>query len=153
MQPEIQNKFRLEGIEPPCTRMSGKGQCLFHIPRKRACEGSSGDGTHWIGTPNRCPSETAGELTIPAYTVPESCRNLDWKTLLDTGGACRPCDSLHKCLLIRRLNTSAPQTVTELSSGTSRVLRSPCVKNDFHKQGMDPRPLRDRETTASLADA
>ena len=39
------------------------------------------------------------------------------------------------------------------ASGTSRVLHSPFVNNDFHKQGMDSRQLRDRETTASLADA
>ena len=39
------------------------------------------------------------------------------------------------------------------ASDTSRVLRSPFVKNDFHKQGMGSRPLRDEETTASLADA
>ena len=70
---------------------------------------------------------------------------------------------LHNCLSIRRLNTSAPHTVTALSalqaprtcsvhncaSGTSRMLRPPFVNNDFHEQGMDFRPLRDKKKTAA----
>ena len=68
----------------------------------------------------------------------------------------------HNCLSIRKLNTSAPHTVTALSalraprmcsvhncapsaSGTSRMLRPPFVNNDFHEQGMDFRPLRDKK--------
>ena len=76
---------------------------------------------------------------------------------------------LHNCLLICRLNTSAPQTGTALTalqtprkcyvhncapsaSGTSQVLRSPFVNNSFHEQGTGSRPLRDKRTTAALAD-
>ena len=75
---------------------------------------------------------------------------------------------LNRCLSTHRLNTSAPQTVTALSalqaprkcsvhncapsaSDTLRVSRSPPANNNFHEQGMDSRPLRDRRTTAALA--
>ena len=58
------------------------------------------------------------------------------RTALSALQAPRKC-SVHNC---------APS-----ASDTSRVFRSLSVNNNFHEQGMDSRPLRDKRTTAALA--
>ena len=100
------------------------------------------------GSTNNCRGHTCSKRHVSARVIFSLCLNI--------------------CLSTHRLNTSAPQTVTALSalqaprkcsahncapcaSDTSRVSRSPSVNNNFHEQGMDSRPLRDKRTTAALA--
>ena len=66
--------------------------------------------------------------------------------------ACRACDSFSTTVSRSAdYNTSATTNsdCALSASGTSQVFRSPHVNNDFHEQGMDSRPLRDEEATAS----
>ena len=86
------------------------------------------------GSTNNCRGHTCSKRHVSARVIFSLCLNI--------------------CLSTHRLNTSAPQTVTAVStlqaprkcsahncapsaSDTSRVFRSPSVNNNFHEQGMD----------------